>query len=68
MILQDSLCTFSPLVSRPSRFKAIVVQISLLQKGSVKHEKCLLSGQNVKVTVPGGINNGLMARVGIPNA
>ena len=32
------------------------------------HEKCLLSGQSVKVTVPGGIDNGLMVRVSIPNA
>ena len=30
LLTRDSLCTFSPLVSRPSRFKAIVMQISPL--------------------------------------
>ena len=30
---RDSLCAFSPLVSRPSRFKAIVMQIPPLIKG-----------------------------------
>ena len=34
----------------------------------MKRDKCLLSGQSVKVMVPGGKNNGPTVRVGIPNA
>ena len=50
-------------------FQAITVQSNCYANfPSVKREKCLLSGQSVKVTVPGGNNNGLMVRVGIPNA